>query len=293
MKKTKLLGLTTLLLALGLAGCGEDTPKVDPCEKHTWGEYVTTKEATCKEAGSKERTCEVCGEKDTKEIAIKSTHSYVKDATASQDPTCNAAGTLVQKCSVCDKVDTQAVAKLEHSITTTATGKEGVSKLTCSKCSFEAYEFDISKATGWNKATTKWNAKTTTADNNQVEASWDVTGVIPNGKYSIDLECTMSYSSHSDRYFYNQYQTDSGENPDKASEAPYRYFFKVNDGDAINPTTTKNWGEIGFSGGDGATPKFGEVVNEVTINGATKFSVLHGDIGYSLIVSKVRLVKAA
>ena len=58
------------------------------------------------------------------------------------------------------------------------------------------------------------------------------------------------------------------------------------------PDTSKTLGEIGYSGGEGATPKFGLVLSKITIPaGATSFSAKHGDIGYSLIVSRVRLVE--
>ena len=42
---------------------------------HEYGEWTVTKEATCTEAGEKTRTCERCGEVDTKEIK-KADHKY-------------------------------------------------------------------------------------------------------------------------------------------------------------------------------------------------------------------------
>ncbi|MCQ2086765.1 MAG: hypothetical protein MJZ37_01630 [Bacilli bacterium] len=143
MKKTKVLSLTTLLLALGLAGCGEkEAPKVDPCEKHSWGEYEVTKEATCKEAGSKKRVCTVCAAEEVKDIAKKTTHTYA--VTSETAATCQAAGSKVEKCSVCDDVKTTTLAKLDHQYVTatdsthtavTATCKvEGSHWEKCSKC---------------------------------------------------------------------------------------------------------------------------------------------------------------
>ena len=104
----------------------------------------------------------------------------------------------------------------------------------------------------------------------------------------------MSYSSHSDRYFYNQWENDTASSPDKETESPFRYFFKLNDTTVVNPSTTKSWGELGYEGSnDGGSPKFAAVVDEVNISGLTKFSAFHGDIGYSMIVSRIRLVKIA
>ncbi|MCQ2800720.1 MAG: hypothetical protein MJ216_02055 [Bacilli bacterium] len=47
----------------------EGTPIEDNVHTHQWSEFKTTKEANCKETGSKERTC-VCGEKEVQEIPL-------------------------------------------------------------------------------------------------------------------------------------------------------------------------------------------------------------------------------
>ena len=57
------------LLPTALAeGEGEQPPH----PPHVWGEWKTTKEATCTEAGSKERSCTVtgCTEKETEELPM-------------------------------------------------------------------------------------------------------------------------------------------------------------------------------------------------------------------------------
>ena len=192
----------------------------------------------------------------------------------------------------CKENDGGKVSQAKHSFSDDGAANGVVHPEKC-VCGLKAYRLDVSEATGWNKATTKWNAKTTDAENNQVEASWDIAGKIPAGNYSIQLEALMSYSSHSDRYFYNQWETDTASQPDKQSEAPFRYFFKVDDGAAVNPDTTKSWGELGYEGSnDSGSPKFATVVSQVTITATTaKFSAFHGDIGFSLIVSRVRLVE--
>lgn len=194
----------------------------------------------------------------------------------------------------CKDNDGGKVSKGSHTFVADGDANGLVHPEKCSVCGVKAYRLDISEATGWNKSTTKWNAKTTdTSGNTEVEASWDITGKIPAGNYAIQLEALMSYSSHSDRYFYNQWQTDTASQPDKESESPFRYFFKVDDGTAVNPDTTKSWGELGYEGNnDGGSPKFATVVSTVAISAtAAKFSAFHGDIGFSLIVSSVRLVE--
>ena len=52
--------------------CGTviEAGEVIPATGHSWGEWEVTKEATETEAGSKERVCETCGEKETEEIPV-------------------------------------------------------------------------------------------------------------------------------------------------------------------------------------------------------------------------------
>lgn len=77
MKKTKLIGIAALLLALGIVGCGENPGSNDPGTQdpgqqtcvHQWGAWTTTVEPGETTKGSKERTCNKCQTKETQEIA--------------------------------------------------------------------------------------------------------------------------------------------------------------------------------------------------------------------------------
>ena len=68
----KLLCIVTFMLALvcALASCGDDTSD----HIHTYGEWSTTKAATCTDKGSEVRVCE-CGKKDTRAIPATG-HNY-------------------------------------------------------------------------------------------------------------------------------------------------------------------------------------------------------------------------
>ena len=66
---------------------------------HTYGDWTVTKQATCKEAGSQQRTCSVCGKVETQEIAKLTTHSY--KAVQVVPPTTTTQGYTVYKCTVC------------------------------------------------------------------------------------------------------------------------------------------------------------------------------------------------
>ncbi len=95
MKTKGLLILLTLLLIIvcaSLSSCKE-------CE-HSFGEWTTVTPSTCESTGVKERSCTLCGEKETEEIEPHTPLSIPAVA-----PTCTKTGlTEGSKCSVCDKI---------------------------------------------------------------------------------------------------------------------------------------------------------------------------------------------
>jgi len=134
----------------------------DSCE-HTFGEWQTTKEATCTEKGEKERLCSKCEAKDTESISkkdhewgefddngvakckncgeektdsskAKHTHDYQKDKTV--EPTCTEKGYTVYKCknSGCDEPEIKKDEK-EAKGHTKATKKENGKEIEyCTVC---------------------------------------------------------------------------------------------------------------------------------------------------------------
>ena len=67
------------------------------CKVHKFGDWKTTKPATCTATGTKTRTCSVCGKVETATIA-KTAHKYVNTVVK---PTYAAQGYTLHKCSVC------------------------------------------------------------------------------------------------------------------------------------------------------------------------------------------------
>ena len=140
MKKTKLIGLASVLLALGvMAGCGkkggDDGKKDDPVCAHEY-EFKSIDDAKHQEV------CKLCGE--VKANSAKN-HSFSKDAAKVADnkaATCTEAGWEWQicKCGATKKKDINA---LNHSFTkvksTTATCTEaGLNTMECSRCGVES-----------------------------------------------------------------------------------------------------------------------------------------------------------
>ena len=71
--------------------------KILECKVHKFGEWKTTKPATCTATGTKTRSCSVCGKVEKQTIA-KTAHKYVNTVVK---PTYAAQGYTLHKCSVC------------------------------------------------------------------------------------------------------------------------------------------------------------------------------------------------
>lgn len=106
---------------------------------HTWNGGTVTKQANCKEEGSKKFTCTACGAEKNEKIAKTNNHTWGKWETV-KSPTCIEAGTQKRTCAICGKTETQAISALGHSMgnwvqskapTCTSKGEE---KRSCSKC---------------------------------------------------------------------------------------------------------------------------------------------------------------
>lgn len=141
MKNRKLFSTVLACLSMLVVACGA-APKESAssgAHKHTWGEWTTTKEATCSEEGSKERTCTGCSEKDVQTISKKS-HNYVDwEGDATHVPvaaTCQADGKKFKKCSGCGDIKEEKIQKGEHQFgtETTQTDPVGSKVKVCGTC---------------------------------------------------------------------------------------------------------------------------------------------------------------
>ena len=86
------------------SACGEILLKQEvlPIAPHSYGEWITTKEPTCLEKGSKEKKCSVCG--DTVSEAINA-NGHTEEAIKAVEPTCTKTGLSEgKKCSVCGEI---------------------------------------------------------------------------------------------------------------------------------------------------------------------------------------------
>ena len=104
---------------------------------HSFGDWSTVKEATCTEAGTKERKCSGCDEVETESIDALG-HSYGNWVTR-REPTCTETGLDVRTCSRCQGEEEYVVDALGHDwddgVVTTqpTTAAEGVKTFTCKR----------------------------------------------------------------------------------------------------------------------------------------------------------------
>ena len=289
--------LLTSILALGLlASCGapaeaESKPAAD--SKPTTSKPTSSRsthshtfDETKWEADDNQHwhpaTCE-----HTTQKGSAAAHTLVVDATKTTPATCDTDGTEVSKCSTCGKEVTKTVKATGHVWTGTKAGN--MTPETCAN-GHHAYRFDVADATGWNNATTKMNGRPTAeGPTTSSESKWTIDATaLPAGTYDIYIVGHMSYDSHSNRTWANQWETDTAETPDKQSESPFRYWLEVG-ATKYNPNVTETWGELGYTAGEDQP---GLNARGVTIEaGATEVKLEHGNIGYSMIISAVRFVK--
>ncbi len=116
------------------SACGYEETK-----NHAWDGGTVTKQASCKESGTKHFTCTACGAAKDETIAKTNSHSW-GGYKVTQNPGCTTPGTQTRTCSVCGKSETQPINATGHSMgawsqskapTCTAAGEE---KRSCSKC---------------------------------------------------------------------------------------------------------------------------------------------------------------
>ena len=122
------------------SACGAidgEYPRI-PAKGHRWGEFTVTKEPTCTEDGSKERVCEVCGEKET--VAIPALGHTWGAFTVITEPKCEEDGLQEHICEVCEATESVAIPALGHrwgafTVTRPATCTvDGEQEHTCAAC---------------------------------------------------------------------------------------------------------------------------------------------------------------
>lgn len=83
--------------------------KSDCSSGHTFGEWTEVTTPTCVKEGVRERSCSVCGKKETEAVAITSKHTY-SDWVVVKEAQCNKTGEKTRACTVCGHSETEKIA---------------------------------------------------------------------------------------------------------------------------------------------------------------------------------------
>ena len=94
--------------------CGKIEKTGSGSHTHTWGEWTVTKKATCKENGTRTRTCTSCGKKETESIPKSTAHKF-GDWEVVKEATCTKGGKEKCYCKLCGASKTRDIEKLGHS----------------------------------------------------------------------------------------------------------------------------------------------------------------------------------
>lgn len=143
-KSSKLIGVL-LATSMFLGACEKEsganpTDSNKPSDQehvHSFGEWETKKEATCKEAGSKERKCSGCDVVETEELPKLTTHTFGDwEITAA---TCEEKGKKERTCSVCGEKESEEIDATGHNYgeweeTPATCAADGSKTRTCATC---------------------------------------------------------------------------------------------------------------------------------------------------------------
>ena len=122
--------LCVVSMLTGLSACAQT------CD-HSFGKWSVKEEATCTKAGTEQRKCKECGEKERRDIPATG-HSfgqwYTKD-----EADCTEPGTEECACIYCGETQTQSIPISEHSYSETVTKEAtclspGTKTFTCQRC---------------------------------------------------------------------------------------------------------------------------------------------------------------
>jgi hypothetical protein len=112
--------------------CGEEyKDSYTPLAEHKY-KVTNRTEPTCKQKGKVEETCEVCGQKQTKELSALG-HQFSK-WTETKHPTCTEDGEEQHQCQRCGEIEKRTLSKTGHSFGDWTKNPDGTSTGYCKNC---------------------------------------------------------------------------------------------------------------------------------------------------------------
>ena len=148
--------MLTVFAALALTACGGKKP----CKTHSWDTWKEVTPSTCKVAGSEERVCKVCGQKQTR---AKDKLEHTWDAGVATG-NCGESGTVTYTCTACQETKQETSGYIQHNWEKTgevAAGDGGLAYdlVKCSKCQKNGLMVKVKNADGTNNMTVTGSPK--------------------------------------------------------------------------------------------------------------------------------------
>ena len=194
------------------ANCGTVTIKQETiaAKGHSYGSWTVTKKATCTAAGSRKKTCTVCGNVVTEKIPATG-HKWETEYTVDTAATCTVDGSESIHCSVCDAINSstvRAIPKTAHTygkwtVTKQPTCTEKGSKVrTCKVCGKKETKSIPVLTPGWKQDANGW--KYLRPDTTYPKSQFEV--IEENTYYFNDLEYRVTGLQEIEgaKYYFNE-----------------------------------------------------------------------------------------
>ena len=194
------------------ANCGTVTIKQETiaAKGHSYGSWTVTKKATCTAAGSRKKTCTVCGNVVTEKIPATG-HKWETEYTVDTAATCTVEGSESIHCSVCDAINSstvRAIPKTAHTygkwtVTKQPTCTEKGSKVrTCKVCGKKDTKSIPVLTPGWKQDANGW--KYLRPDTTYPKSQFEV--IEENTYYFNDLEYRVTGLQEIEgaKYYFNE-----------------------------------------------------------------------------------------
>ena len=202
-------------------GTATQTGSSIPAKGHRWGQWTTTKKATCTEAGIETRKCKKCGKTEERETKVLG-HDW-DDWKVTKEATCTETGVKTRTCKRdASHTETETIAKTGHDYTEKVVPptceSDGYTIFTCNNCG-DIYTGNVTAKLGHDyQLKDHKDATCTEAGYDYYECSRDAlhnyTKAIPAtdhmyGKEVVEPTCTEpGYTKYTCAYCGDSYTTD-------------------------------------------------------------------------------------
>lgn len=191
-----------------------------PAKGHKWGQWTTTKKATCTEAGIETHECRKCGKTEERETKVLG-HDW-DNGVVTTPATCTEDGVKTYTCTRCKTTRTEPIAKTGHDYTEKVVlptcESDGYTIFTCNNCG-DIYTGNVTEKLGHDyQLKDHKDATCTEAGYDYYECSRDAlhnyTEAIPAtdhmyGKEVVEPTCTEpGYTKYTCAYCGDSYTTD-------------------------------------------------------------------------------------